>query len=101
MSDTILRECKICHEEADCIQGVCLNCSLMNEKEDGKREFVKSKCKFCVFWGGEDEKQKTITYKTCKNQTVSEQIQVGYCDFWEFHEDFGCTHFLKNNPTPP
>ena len=33
MSDTIVRECKICGEETDCIEGICQECRL---KGDGK-----------------------------------------------------------------
>lgn len=28
MSDTIFQECKKCHREDDCVEGVCLGCSV-------------------------------------------------------------------------
>ena len=42
MSDTILRECKICHEEADCINGICLECCLKVNRYDYKIERKKT-----------------------------------------------------------
>lgn len=33
MSDTDVRECKVCGHETDCIQGVCLPCSLEDDSD--------------------------------------------------------------------
>lgn len=32
MADTIIRECSICNNEGDCIEGVCSNCAANRSK---------------------------------------------------------------------
>jgi len=32
MSDTITQECECCATDGDCIDGLCLNCRIYNEK---------------------------------------------------------------------
>jgi len=34
MSDTTTMECKICHIETDCIQGICEDCRIKKERID-------------------------------------------------------------------
>ena len=35
-------------------------------------------------------------YKTCKNDKVKDQVEVGHCDAWDFHKDFGCIYWEKS-----
>lgn len=34
--DTITRECIICHNEGDCIEGICSECAELTEEERAK-----------------------------------------------------------------
>ena len=44
-------------------------------------------CGTCVWW---DEDKVSNEWGYCSNDKLIEMINVGYCDEWDFHRDFGC-----------